>query len=252
MFTFVVPKKYTMKKVFYAIALSAVITLPACAQIDFKSIGKQVNKTLNGGSAPLSQDDIVKGLKEALTVGSNNSSGKASAVDGFLKNTAIKIPFPPQAASMEEKLRAIGFNKQVDEFVTTLNRAAEKAAKDAAPIFVNAVTGMTISDGMNILKGNNDAATLFLKNATQNELKQKFLPVVKNALEQVEVTRYWNPLMSKYNQIPFVQKQNPDLNDYVTNKALDGLFYLVAQEELKIRQDPAARISDILKKVFAK
>jgi len=241
-----------MKKVFYAIALSAVITLPACAQIDFKSIGKQVNKTLNGGSAPLSQDDIVKGLKEALTVGSNNSSGKASAVDGFLKNTAIKIPFPPQAASMEEKLRAIGFNKQVDEFVTTLNRAAEKAAKDAAPIFVNAVTGMTISDGMNILKGNNDAATLFLKNATQNELKQKFLPVVKNALEQVEVTRYWNPLMSKYNQIPFVQKQNPDLNDYVTNKALDGLFYLVAQEELKIRQDPAARISDILKKVFAK
>ncbi len=151
-----------MKKVFYAIALSAVITLPACAQIDFKSIGKQVNKTLNGGSAPLSQDDIVKGLKEALTVGSNNSSGKASAVDGFLKNTAIKIPFPPQAASMEEKLRAIGFNKQVDEFVTTLNRAAEKAAKDAAPIFVNAVTGMTISDGMNILKGNNDAATLFL------------------------------------------------------------------------------------------
>ena len=252
MFTFVVPKKYTMKKVFYAIALSAVITLPACAQIDFKSIGKQVNKTLNGGIAPLSQDDIVKGLKEALTVGSNNSSGKASAVDGFLKNTAIKIPFPPQAASMEEKLRAIGFNKQVDEFVTTLNRAAEKAAKDAAPIFVNAVTGMTISNGMNILKGNNDAATLFLKNATQNELKQKFLPVVKNALEQVEVTRYWNPLMSKYNQIPFVQKQNPDLNDYVTNKALDGLFYLVAQEELKIRQDPAARISDILKKVFAK
>ena len=252
MFTFVVPKKYTMKKFFYAIALSAVITLPACAQIDFKSIGKQVNKTLNGGSVPLSQDDIVKGLKEALTVGSNNSSGKASAVDGFLKNTAIKIPFPPQAASMEEKLRAIGFNKQVDEFVTTLNRAAEKAAKDAAPIFVNAVTGMTISNGMNILKGNNDAATLFLKNATQNELKQKFLPVVKNALEQVEVTRYWNPLMSKYNQIPFVQKQNPDLNDYVTNKALDGLFYLVAQEELKIRQDPAARISDILKKVFAK
>ena len=226
--------------------------MPACAHIAFKSIGKQVNKTLNGGSVPLSQDDIVKGLKEALTVGSNNSSGKASAVDGFLKNTAIKIPFPPQAASMEEKLRAIGFNKQVDEFVTTLNRAAEKAAKDAAPIFVNAVTGMTISDGMNILKGNNDAATLFLKNATQNELKQKFLPVVKNALEQVEVTRYWNPLMSKYNQIPFVQKQNPDLNDYVTNKALDGLFYLVAQEELKIRQDPAARISDILKKVFAK
>jgi hypothetical protein len=244
-------KKQMMKREFYAIVLAIVLAAPACAQIDFKSIQKQVNKGMNV-KKPLSQDEIVRGLKEALTVGSNNSSSKASALDGYLKNPAIKIPFPPQAKSMEEKLRAIGLNKQVDEFVTTLNRAAETAAKDAAPIFVNAITQMSITDGMNILKGSNDAATVFLRNSTQAELKQKFLPVVKSAIEKVEVTRYWNPLMNKYNQIPFVQKQNPDLNDYVTTKALEGLFILVADEELKIRQDPAARVSEILRKVFGK
>ena len=189
-----------MKREFYALVLAIALSSPACAQIDFKSIGKQVKKAVNN-KQPLSQDEVVKGLKEALSVGSNNSSSKASALDGYLKNPAIKIPFPPEAAGMEEKLNALGFNKQVDEFVTTLNRAAETAAKDAAPIFVTAITQMSITDGMNILRGNNDAATVYLKGSTQDQLKQKFLPVVKSAIEKVEVTRYWNPLMSKYNQI---------------------------------------------------
>lgn len=230
-------------------AVSIIFALPACAQINIKKIEKDINKYVNVNK-PLSKDEVVKGLKEALRVGSQNSGASASVVDGFLKNPAIKIPFPPEAANMQQKLVALGLNQQVDEFVTTLNRAAEKAAKEAAPIFITAINNMSISDGMNILKGNKDAATVFLKNSTLTELKQRFLPVVSNAIEQVQVTKYWNPLVTKYNQIPFVQKQNPDLNDYVTNKALDGLFYLVAQEELKIRQDPAARVSEILRKVF--
>jgi hypothetical protein len=171
-------------------------------------------------------------------------------VDGFFKNTSIKIPFPAEAENVETKLRALGMGTQCDKFVETLNRGAEEAAKSAAPIFLDAITKLTISDGMKILKGADNAATEYLKTNTTASLKTAFLPIVKTALTKVEVTKYWNPLATAYNKIPLVTPVNPDLDTYVTTKAIDGLFKLIAAEEYKIRKDPVARVNDILKKVF--
>ena len=154
------------------------------------------------------------------------------------------------AQNIENTAREVGMGQQVDKFVLTINRAAEDAGKSAAPIFVDAVKNMTITDGVNILRGNNDAATIYLRNNTAVALKGKFKPIIKASIDKVEVTKYWTPLVNAYNSVPFVEKMNPDLNEYICNKALDGLFYLVAQEELKIRKDPAAQVTDLLKKVF--
>lgn len=228
-------------------------------KIDLNKVGNQVINTVTGNSnsgnsnsgvAGLSNADIVKGLKEALSVGSKNAGSNASKVDGFWKNNKIKIPFPKEAEAVKTYANKLGLGSQVTAFEKTLNRAAEEAAKEAAPIFVGAITSMSIQDGVGILKGGDNAATNFLKTKTSNDLKNKFKPVVKKALAKVQITKYWNPLISKYNQLPFVKKLNPNLEDYVTQKALDGLFYLVAQEEAKIRKDPVARVNDILKKVF--
>lgn len=207
-------------------------------------------KSITQGNKNLSSDDIVNGLKEALNVGTKNSTTSASKVDGYLKNPKIKIPFPPEAEQMEKTLRSVGMGEQVDNFVVSMNRAAEEAAKDAAPIFIDAIKNMNISDGMSILKGSDTAATHYLRQQTTAELIVKFTPVIKAAIEKVKVTSYWTPLVTKYNKIPFVKKQNPNLDQYVTLKALDGLFYLISQEELKIRKDPAAQVTDLLKKVF--
>lgn len=233
--------------------ISLAFVLPACssAQFDLKKIGKDINKTVNG-STPLTTQEITDGLKQALSVGSQNAGNSASKVDGYFNNTLIKIPFPPEAKKMESQLRTMGMNKQVDDFVLTMNRAAEEAAKEAAPIFVDAVMGMTINDGLSILNGNDSAATHYLRDKTIASLHAKFKPIIQAAIAKVEVTKYWNPLMTTYNKVPFVEKMNPDLEEYITQKALDGLFLLVAQEEAKIRQDPAARVTDLLKKVFAK
>ena len=207
-----------------------------------------VSSTFNTNS--LSNEDITKGLKEALKVGTNNSVATSSKLDGFYKNTKIKIPFPSEASAMETKLRAIGMGTQVDKFVQTLNRGAEEAAKTAATVFIEAITNLTISDGMKILKGTDNAATVYLKDNTTSKLTTNFKPIVHNALLKVEITKYWNPLTTAYNKMPLVTKMNPDLDAYVTEKAIEGLFKLIAEEEYNIRKNPSARISDILKKVF--
>ena len=202
-------------------------------------------------STGLSNNDIVEGLKEALSIGSQKSSDKASAIDGFFKNPLIKIPFPEQAKIIEIGIRKIGMGSQVDQFVLTLNRTAENASKEAVGIFLSSIKGISIEDGLQLLKGGDNAATEFLKTKTTDELKAKFLPIVQQALNKVEITKYWNPIITKYNAIPFTkQQQQPDLNQYVTDKALAGLFQLVAQEEKDIRTNPAARVSSILQKVF--
>ncbi len=231
--------------------LSVALFLPlvSCSQIDFKKIGKDINQQVNG-KKPLTNDEIISGLKEALNVGSNNASAAASKTDGYFKHPVIKIPFPAEAKDMENELRSIGMSKQVDEFVMTLNRAAEEAAKTAAPVFIDAVKKMTITDGLQILKGSDTAATSYLKKTTSPKLHDDFKPVIKSATQKVDVTKYWSPLVTAYNKIPFVTHMNPDLDEYVTQRALSGLFYLVSQEETKIRKDPAARVTDILKKVF--
>ena len=247
-----------MKKYFVFIFLSlGILNKGRSQKIDFNKLGGQVINTVtgNGGNGSggvngLSNADIVKGLKEALSVGSKNAGSNASKIDGFWKNSLIRIPFPKEAELVKTYANKMGLSNQVSTFEKTLNRAAEEAAKEAAPIFVNAITSMTIQDGVGILKGGDNAATSFLKDKTSNELKAKFKPVVKRALEKVQITKYWNPIINKYNQVPFVRKMNPNLDDYVTQKALDGLFLLVGQEEAKIRKDPVARVNDILKKVF--
>jgi hypothetical protein len=239
----------SMKVLFKILCFSVLLPFCACSQVDFKKIGKQIDKTVNQ-QKPLTNDEIIRGLKEALNVGSKNASSSASKTDGFFKNSIIKIPFPHEAKKIESTVRSLGMNKQVDDFVLTVNRAAEEAAKEATPIFLSAITSMTITDGLNILKGNDTAATAYLKKTTSTQLHDKFKPVIKNATQKVDVTKYWNPIITAYNKVPMVTRLNPDLEEYITQRALYGLFYLVSQEEIKIRKDPAARVTDILKRVF--
>lgn len=232
------------------------ISTSVFSQFNLKKIESTTTKNIDnalgkkGGDGALSNDDVVNGLKEALKVGSNNAGSAASKVDGFYKDSLITIPFPPDAEKVRKAAVDVGMQQQVDDFVMSLNRAAEKAAEKAAPIFLNAITSITIDDGMNILKGQDNAATLYLQSKTAQQLHDAFMPIVKEAIASVKVTEYWQPLANTYNMIPGVTKVNPDLNEYVTQKALSGLFILVAQEELKIRKNPLARVSDILKKVF--
>src|SRR5215216_4580747 len=201
------------------------------------------------GKQSLSNEDIVSGLKEALSVGSNNASKKLSTVDGFFKDAAIKVLMPAEAQKAEKKLRNLGLGKQVDNAILSMNRAAEDAAKSASPIFINAIKGMSFQDALSILRGGDNAATNYLKDKTTISLTEAFRPVIENSLKKVDATKYWNTVFTSYNKFS-AEKVNPDLSAYVTEKALVGIFYQVAQEEQKIRKDPLARTSDILKKVL--
>ncbi|MGE0562626.1 MAG: DUF4197 domain-containing protein [Flavobacteriales bacterium] len=235
-----------MKKI--TIAAITLITLAGCAEMT--SVMEQVNTEMGSTTPSLTNDEVIRGLREALTIGTNNSSSLTSKLDGFYKNPEIFIPFPEEAIKVKNTVEDLGMKKQVDEFVMTLNRAAETATKEAAPIFVNAIKEMTIADGFAILRGNDNAATQYLKDKTSAQLKVKFNPVVKNAIQKVEVTKYWNPVINTYNKVPFVEPMNPNLEDYITTKAMDGLFLMIEKEEAKIRKDPMARVTDLLKKVF--
>jgi hypothetical protein len=210
-----------------------------------------IGKILNTGSKTgLSNDEIISGLKEALSVGTNNASQKLSSVDGFFKDAAIKILMPEEAKKVESKLRGLGMGKQVDNAILSMNRAAEDASKEVAPIFVNAIKGMSIQDGVGILKGGDFAATSYLKDKTTASLTEKFRPVIEASLQKVNATKYWNTVFSTYNTFSS-EKVNTDLVAYVTEKALAGIFHQVGLEEQKIRKDPVARTTDLLKKVFA-
>ncbi len=236
-----------MKKLAFIILATTIAF--GCAEMT--QVLEEVN-SMSGTTTPsLTNDEVIKGLKQALEVGTNNSTTLTSKLDGYYKNPEIFIPFPPEAIKVKEKVTALGMGSQVEKFEMTINRAAETAAKEAAPIFINAITSMTIADGFAILRGGENAATQYLIDKTSAQLKTKFNPVVKNAIDQVEVTKYWNPIISTYNKIPLVEKMNPDLEDYITTKAMDGLFLMISKEEKNIRQNPAARVTELLKKVFA-
>jgi hypothetical protein len=213
-----------------------------------------INPTNNSSSKiDLTNEEVISGLKEALNVGIKNAVNLSSVTDGFLKNDIIRLPFPPDAIKVREKALNFGLSKQVETFEETLNRAAEEATKKALPIFVDAIKNMSVSDGFSILKDGEGAATKFLKSQTSNQLVIAFAPVVKEATTKVQLTAYWNPIITRYNSAMSLsggQKLNPDLDAYITQKAIDGLFYLVEVEENKIRKDPIARVSDILVKVF--
>ena len=198
----------------------------------------------------LSSSDIGSGLKEALNKGVQEGTAKLSAVDGFFKDAAIKILMPTEAQKAEKTLRSSGFGPQVDEAILSMNRAAEDAAKGASPIFLDAIKQMSFQDALAILQGGDSSATQYLRTKTTIALIAAFRPVIDKSLAKVNATEYWNTVFSTYNRVPFVKKVNPDLGAYVTEKALTGIFYQIAQEEVQIRKNPAARTSDILKKVF--
>jgi hypothetical protein len=229
-------------------AQTAVADSSTRAQVT-EAVNREVAKVTGATSSGLSNDDIIKGLKEALSVGTNNGTNRLSAVDGFFKDAALKILMPAEAQKVEKTLRNLGMGKQVDQAILSMNRGAEDAAKSAAPIFLNAIKGITIQDGLGILKGDNQAATTYLKGKTQAELLAAFRPVIEQSLQKVNATKHWTTLFTAYNRVSR-DKVNPDLAAYVTDKALYGIFFQVGQEEQKIRQDPAARVSEILKKVF--
>jgi hypothetical protein len=212
-------------------------------------ISKILQKT---GSAThsLSNDEVIAGLKEALSLGTGKAAQKLSGTDGFFKDAVIKILMPQEAQKVEKTLRNMGMGRQVDKAILSMNRAAEDAAKSAAPIFVDAIKGMSFQDAMGILKGGDHAATDYLKGKTTTSLTEAFRPVIESSLQKVDATQHWNTVFTTYNKFS-TDKINTDLSAYVTEKALAGIFYQLAQEEKNIRQNPMARTSDLLKKVFS-
>lgn len=201
----------------------------------------------------LNSADISAGLKEALTLGAEKGCAELSKHDGFFKNAARKIPMPPEAQKIERTLRSVGLNQLADAFILSLNRAAEVACKTAAPILMQAIKEMTVSDGLSILRGNENAATEYLRNKTQESLAQEFKPTIQASLATVQATKYWEQLNKAYQSIPFSNKKtNLNLADYVTEKALQGIFDEIALHEKEIRTNPVARTSALLKSLFDK
>ena len=213
---------------------------------------KQIQTAIKQEKGGFSEKDAADGIKEALVNGTSKGVKIVSKTDGYFGNTEIKIPFPPESKEIESKLRAIGLGKKVDEVILSINRAAEDAATEAESIFILAIKNMSISDAIHIVKGEDDAATKYLKKSTSGELQTKFEPKIKTSLDKVDATKQWEELIKEYNKIPFVKKKTPNLASYVTEKAIDGLFVMVAKEELNIRKDPMARTTELLKKVFGK
>jgi hypothetical protein len=231
-------------------ALALLLLFPAVSNAQLDGILKKAQKNVDKITGQ-SGVDIGAGLKEALQKGVDKQVTKLTAMDGFYKNEAVKILMPDELQKVEKGLRSVGLGSLADDGIKSLNRAAEDAVKEATPIFVDAIKKMTITDAKNILMGQNNAATTYLQNSTTKPLYDKFLPVVKNSIGKVGADKVWNNLITKYNNLPLTQNVNPDINDYVTQKALEGVFKMIAVEELNIRTDVSARTSPLLKKVFA-
>ena len=245
-------------KVFFLVAVM-ISTLSSCGELQqIASTSSQDKNSTNSQSSSaknteISQAEANSGVKQALNSALQNSIKSLSVKDGFLRDEAVKILLPPQAQKVEKTLRSVGMGNAVDKFITNMNRAAESAVKEAGPVFVNALSQLTVQDAFNILlSGQNDAATNFFKRTTSDELNDKFKPIIQSALGKYQVDTYWTQLTTAYNGLPIAQdKIETDLNTYVTLQAINGLFTKVAGEELKIRDNlGGARNTDTLKKVF--
>ncbi len=230
-----------MKKIIAVFALSCIMV--SCAELQ-----QVVNQLPVEG---LSQGEIASGLKEALNNGIDKQVVKLTSVDGFYKNEMVKILLPDELKKVDKGLRDIGMGKLADEGLKVLNRAAEDAVKQATPIFVDAIKNMSFTDAKNILLGSENSATTYLQNSTSTALYTQFNPVIKNSFAKVGADKVWSNIITKYNSIPLVKKVNPDLTDYTTNKAMEGVFKMVAVEEKNIRTNLSSRTSDLLKRVFA-
>ena len=213
---------------------------------------KKATSLVTESGSGLSSQDIANGLKEALTIGAEKGCVNLSKPDGFFKNAALKILMPPEAQKVENTIRGLGMNQLADDFILSMNRAAEDACNTAAPIFIKAIKNMSISDGINILKGNETAATTYLKSNTEQDLKASFSPIIKSSLDKVDATKYWEKIITTYNAIPFIKKMNTDLTAYVTEKSMNGIYSEIGNQEKEIRANPMARTSALLKNVFDK
>ena len=235
----------------YPSLLLCFLMITSSAQAQF-NLGDVLKKITGGGTATGTPStlEIASGIKQALEIGTSRGADLLSAKDGFLGNMAVKILFPPEAQKVEKTLRSLGMGKLADNVILGLNRAAEDAAKEAKPIFLSAIKQMTIADATNILLGSKDAATNYFKRVTTAQLMEKFKPVIANSLAKVGATKYWGDAASQYNKIPLVKPVNTDLSNYVAQKAIDGMFIQVAQEELKIRDNIGSRSTSVLQKVF--
>jgi hypothetical protein len=212
---------------------------------------KSILNSVGTGNGNLSNADVVQGLKEALRVGTDSSTYHLGLLNGFFKDDMIKILMPPEAQKVEKTLRDVGLGSVVDKAVLSMNRSAEDASKYVGNIFINAIKQMTIQDAFGILRGGDRAATDYLKRTTTAQLTAAFRPIVSKSLQFTDATKYWKDVFSTYNRFSNTPV-NTDLTSYVTQKTLDGLFYHISLEEQAIRKDPAARVTDILKKVFAR
>ena len=237
--------KFTAACLFFLMAVT-----PASAQFD--KILKGLGGLSGTGSGGLNDAKVGSGLQEALKVGTENAVLQTGSVDGFLKNQAIKILMPRQLQNIEQPLRLVGYGPQLDEFVISMNRAAEKAVPFAKEIFWDAIGQMTFDDANKILNGNDTAATDYFKGKTSKKLHSAFRPTVATVMADVGVTRQYNDLIGRYKAVPFAQSISFDIDQYVTEKTTDGLFFVVGQEEQKIRTNPAARVTDLLKDVFGR
>lgn len=227
------------------LAILLIFNLTACAEL------QQVVNQLPQGTGTIGNADIASGLRQALDLGIDKQVRKLTQTDGYFKNDLVKILLPEELQKVDKALRDIGLSKLADEGLKVLNRAAEDAVKEATPIFIDAVKGITFADAKNILLGNNDAATQYLNSKTQTALYDKFNPVIKNSFGKVGADKIWSNLINKYNAIPFTNNVNPDLTDYVTGEALKGVYTMIAVEENEIRTKLSSRTTDLLKKVFA-
>lgn len=228
------------------LALVIVCNLTACAEL------QQVVDTLpQGTSSALGNTDIAAGLRQALDLGIEKQVTKLTAEDGFFKNELVKIVLPEELQKVDSALRKVGLSSLADEGLKVLNRAAEDAVSEATPIFVNAVKDITFDDAKTILLGEDNAATSYLTTKTEADLYTKFKPVINNSFSKVGADKIWSNLITKYNNLPLTSDVNPDLTDYVTTEALEGVYTMIAVEELEIRNSAASRSTDLLKKVFA-
>ncbi|MFL9837553.1 DUF4197 family protein [Flavobacterium rakeshii] len=238
-----------MKKLVFALLL---LPLASHAQLGgLLDKAKSKVSEVTGSSTGISNTDIASALKEALNQGVKEQVTKLTAEDGFYKNEMVKILLPEELQKVDKTLRSVGMGDLADKGLVVLNRAAEDAVKEATPIFVNAITSMSFTDAKNILMGDDRSATTYLENTTSTQLYQKFSPVVKTSLDKVGADEVWATIIEKYNSLPLTKDVNPNLTDYVTSKAMDGVFTMIAVEEKDIRTDLSSRTSDLLKEVFA-
>ena len=234
-----------------AIIAVLVISVPFGFAADLSDMAKEAQKALGGPASGLSSDEITAGLKEALQVGTEKAVGLVSQPDGFYKNPAIKIPLPESVEKADKWLRAAGYGEKIDAFELSMNRAAERAAPEAKSIFWDAISDMNFDDAQKILNGRDNEATLYFKDKTTGQLQEVFKPIVKDAMGEVGVTRSYQELSDKIASMPFAKSASFDLDQYVTDGALDGLFKMLAEQERQIRTQPTARVTDLLQKVFA-